>query len=57
VLLQLTCVSKRGRMSEINLKDLLAGIHTLNDELTAFEHRYGLLSETFYDWYCQGHEP
>ncbi len=44
-------------MSEITLKDLLADIHILNKELTVFEHRYGLLSETFYDWYCQGHEP
>lgn len=44
-------------MSEMTLKDLLADIHILNKELTVFEHRYGLLSETFYDWYCQGHEP
>jgi hypothetical protein len=44
-------------MSEITLKDLLADIHILNKELTAFEHKYGLLSEAFYDWYCQGHEP
>lgn len=51
-------VESRGeKMSEIALKDLLADIHILNKELTVFEHRYSLLSETFYDWYCQGHEP
>jgi hypothetical protein len=44
-------------MSEIALQDLLADIHVLNKELVVFEHRYGLLSEAFYDWYCQGHEP
>ncbi len=44
-------------MSEIVLKDLLADIHTLNKELTKFEHKYGLLSEAFYEWYSLGHEP
>jgi len=41
----------------INFIDLLTDIHTLTKELTAFEHKYNLLSEVFYQWYCQGHEP
>lgn len=44
-------------MSGIALNELLADIHILNRELTQFEHKYGLLSEAFYDWYNQGHEP
>lgn len=44
-------------MSGIILNDLLADIHVLNKELIKFEHKYGLLSEAFYDWYSQGHEP
>jgi hypothetical protein len=41
----------------MNIIDLLADIHTLNKELIAFEYKYGLLSDIFYDWYSQGHEP
>lgn len=44
-------------MNIINLIDLLADIHTLNEELITFERKYGLLSDIFYDWYSQGHEP
>ena len=44
-------------MNIINLMDLLTDIHTLNKELTVFEYKYGLLSDIFFDWYNQGHEP
>ncbi|NUM46036.1 MAG: hypothetical protein HUU38_15120 [Anaerolineales bacterium] len=37
--------------------DLLSDIHTLKSELTRFEEKYGLLTETFYAWYLEGNEP
>ncbi|MGE5340921.1 MAG: hypothetical protein ACM3SY_05500 [Candidatus Omnitrophota bacterium] len=39
------------------LQDILADIHSLNEDLEAYETKYGVLSETFYDSYSKGEEP
>jgi hypothetical protein len=41
----------------MTLKEILADIHALEDELLAFERKYGLRSETFYAAYASGEEP
>ncbi len=41
----------------MTMYELLIDIHALNEQLTKFEKKYGLLSEAFYQWYIQGHEP
>ena len=38
-------------------QELLADIHALEEELLAFERRYGVRSETFYAAYEGGEEP
>ncbi len=37
--------------------ELLLDIHALEEELLAFERKYGLRSETFYAAYVEGEEP
>jgi len=37
--------------------ELLADIHALEEELLAFERKYGIRSETFYAAYVSGEEP
>jgi hypothetical protein len=39
------------------LDDILHDIHALEDELRTYEHKYGVLSETFYQSYMNGQEP
>ncbi len=39
------------------IQDILADIHALEEELLAFERKYGLRSETFYAAYQSGEEP
>jgi len=39
------------------LQELIEELHTLDQELAHFEHKYGLLSETFFNWYQSGEEP
>jgi hypothetical protein len=39
------------------LRDLLTDIHALEEELLAFERRYGIRSEIFYAAYVSGEEP
>jgi hypothetical protein len=39
------------------LPDLLADIHALEEDLLAFERKYGVRSETFYAAYASGEEP
>jgi len=39
------------------LQELIEQLHTLDQELARFEHKYGLLSETFFTWYQSGEEP
>ena len=41
----------------MTLHELLADIHALEEELLAFERRYGIRSETFYAAYAAGEEP
>ena len=41
----------------ITLEQLLADIHALEEDLLAFERKYGVRSETFYAAYQNGEEP
>jgi hypothetical protein len=41
----------------MTLQELLTDIHALEEELLAFERRYGIRSETFYAAYAAGEEP
>ncbi len=41
----------------MTLKEILADIHALEEELLVFERKYGLRSETFYAAYATGEEP
>jgi len=41
----------------MQLGEILADIHALEEELMAFERQYGLRSETFYPAYLNGEEP
>lgn len=41
----------------MNLRAILADIHALEEELLAFERKYGVRSETFYAAYTSGEEP
>lgn len=41
----------------MNLRDILADIHALEEELLAFERKYGIRSETLYAAYVNGEEP
>jgi len=41
----------------MNLREILADIHVLEEELLDFERKYGIRSETFYAAYVSGEEP
>ncbi len=41
----------------MTLDDILHDMHALEDELRAYERKYGVLTETFYDAYTRGEEP
>ncbi len=41
----------------MTLTEILADIHALEEELLAFERKYGVRSETFYAAYQSGEEP
>lgn len=41
----------------MTLDDLLYDIHALEDEMRAYERKYGILSEIFYESYIDGEEP
>lgn len=41
----------------MNVQQILADIHALEEELLAFERKYGIRSETFYAAYMNGEEP
>ena len=41
----------------MNLREILADIHALEEELLDFERKYGIRSETFYAAYVSGEEP
>jgi len=41
----------------MTLQEILADIHALEEDLLAFERKYGIRSETFYAAYISGEEP
>ncbi len=41
----------------MSLREMLADIHALEEDLLAFERKYGIRSETFYAAYVSGEEP
>ncbi len=41
----------------MTLREILADIHALEEELLSFERKYGVRSETFYAAYTSGEEP
>ena len=41
----------------MELKEILLDIHSLEEELLAYERRYGIRSEVFYAAYVGGEEP
>ena len=41
----------------MNIREILADIHALEEELLEFERKYGVRSETFYAAYISGEEP
>lgn len=41
----------------MTLQEIMADIHVLNEDLGAYERKYGVLSETFYKSYTRGEEP
>ena len=41
----------------MDLQQILMDIHALEEELLAFERKYGIRSETFYAAYVSGEEP
>jgi len=41
----------------MTLDDILQDIYDLEDEMRAYERKYGILSETFYESYVAGEEP
>ena len=41
----------------MSLQDVLSDIHALREDLEAFERKYNVPSETFYESYTAGDEP
>ena len=41
----------------MTLDEILQDIHALGEDLRAYERKYGVLSETFYESYLNGEEP
>jgi len=41
----------------MTLDEILQDIHALEEDLSAYERKYGVLSETFYEAYVNGEEP
>jgi hypothetical protein len=41
----------------VKLQEILSDIHALEEEMLAFERKYGIRSETFYAAYHNGEEP
>jgi len=41
----------------MTLEEILNDMYALEDEMRAYERKYGVLSETFYQAYSQGEEP
>ena len=41
----------------MTLQEIISDIHVLNEDIEAYERKYGVLSETFYESYTSGEEP
>lgn len=41
----------------MTLQEIIADIHALREDIEAYERKYGVLSETFYESYTAGEEP
>ncbi len=41
----------------MKLQDIIDDIHALYEDVEAYERKYGILSETFYELYTTGVEP
>ena len=41
----------------MTLQEIISDIHALNEDIEAYERKYGVLSETFYESYTIGEEP
>ena len=41
----------------MTIEDIIIDIHALHEDLEAYERKYGVLSETFYQSYMNGEEP
>jgi len=41
----------------MDIQEILADIHSLEEDLLEFERKYGIRSETFYAAYASGEEP
>lgn len=41
----------------MTLSEILQDIHALQQDLFTYEHKYNILSVTFYESYMQGEEP
>lgn len=41
----------------MTLDEILQDIHALEEDLSTYERKYGVLSETFYESYVNGEEP
>lgn len=41
----------------MTLEEILNDMYALEDEMRAYERKYGVLSETFYQAYSRGEEP
>jgi hypothetical protein len=48
--------SVNDRSLAMTLSDVLQDIYALGDEMRAYERKYGVLSETFYEAYLSGEE-
>jgi len=45
------------QQKEMTLQDIILDVHALNEDIEAYERKYGVLSETFYESYVSGEEP
>ena len=41
----------------MTLDEILQDIHALEEDMLAYERKYGVLTETFYESYVSGEEP
>ncbi len=46
-----------AQQREMTLQDIILDIHAVNQDIEAYERKYGVLAETFYESYTNGEEP